>query len=66
MGRGYSSQRLVEMLEADGWYVVAREGAHMHFRHPSKPGRVTVQHPLDDVPEATRRSIAGQAGIRIE
>ena len=66
MGRSYSRQRLVEVLKADGWYVVAREGAHMHFRHPSKPGRVTVQHPLDDVPEATHRSIAGQAGIRID
>lgn len=64
MGTGYSSQRLIELLEADGWYVVAREGAHMHFRHPAKPGRVTVQHPLDDVPAATRRSIAAQTGIR--
>jgi predicted RNA binding protein YcfA (HicA-like mRNA interferase family) len=38
----------------------------MHFRHPAKPGRVTVQHPLKDVPAATRRSIACQTGIAID
>ncbi|HEX2115974.1 MAG TPA: type II toxin-antitoxin system HicA family toxin [Alphaproteobacteria bacterium] len=66
MRTGYSSERVIELLEADGWYVVAQEGAHMHFRHPRKPGRVTVQHPLKDVPAATRRSIADQAGIKID
>ena len=66
MRAGYSSERLIELLEADGWYVVAQEGTHMHFRHPMKPGRVTVQHPLKDVPAATRRSIAHQAGIEID
>jgi predicted RNA binding protein YcfA (HicA-like mRNA interferase family) len=66
MGTGYTSERLIERLAADGWYVVAQEGTHMHFRHPTKPGRVTVQHPAKDVPAATRRSIANQAGIRIE
>jgi predicted RNA binding protein YcfA (HicA-like mRNA interferase family) len=65
MAKAYSSRQLIEQLEADGWYVVAQEGSHMHFRHPVKSGRVTVQHSLDDVPEATRRSIAQQAGIKI-
>jgi predicted RNA binding protein YcfA (HicA-like mRNA interferase family) len=66
MRTGYSSERLIRLLQADGWYVVAQEGAHMHFRHPNKPGRVTVQHPLKDVPAATRRSISDQAGIKLD
>jgi predicted RNA binding protein YcfA (HicA-like mRNA interferase family) len=30
------------MLERDGWRQVAQRGSHRQFRHPTKPGRVTV------------------------
>ena len=32
------------------------------FTHPDKPGRVTVVHPLADIPTGTLRSIFRQAG----
>ncbi|MFA5613978.1 MAG: type II toxin-antitoxin system HicA family toxin [Methanoculleus sp.] len=31
----------IEMIEADGWYLVATRGSHRQYKHPSKPGRVT-------------------------
>lgn len=33
---------LIKGLEADGWRHVRTTGSHLHYRHPSKPGMVTV------------------------
>jgi len=33
---------ILRMLAEDGWYLVAPKGSHRQFKHPSKPGRVTV------------------------
>jgi predicted RNA binding protein YcfA (HicA-like mRNA interferase family) len=52
-------------LEADGWREVARKGSHVQFKHPTKPGRVTVPHPRKDIAIGTLRSIERQAGIRL-
>ena len=30
------------MLLDDGWYQVAQKGSHRQFKHPVKPGRVTI------------------------
>lgn len=49
-------------LRADGWFEVAQKGRHKHFKHVSKPGRVTVPHPKRDIPVGTLRSIWRQAG----
>ncbi len=41
-------QELIKMLRADGWYLVGVEGVIRQFKHPAKPGRVTVTgHPYD-------------------
>ncbi len=42
------------------------KGSHHQYRHPTKPGLVTVPHPRRDLPIGTLRSIARQAGIRID
>ncbi|MEO7003754.1 MAG: type II toxin-antitoxin system HicA family toxin [Ktedonobacterales bacterium] len=40
----------IRELEADGWYLVTTKGDHRQFKHPNKPGRVTVPgHPNDDL-----------------
>lgn len=52
------------MLEKDGWSVVRISGSHHHFRHPAKPGTVTVPHPVKDVKKGTLKSILKQAGIK--
>jgi len=41
------------------------KGDHHHFRHPSKPGTVTVPHPQKDLSVWLVKSIEKQAGIRI-
>ncbi|MGS1115760.1 type II toxin-antitoxin system HicA family toxin [Castellaniella sp. UC4442_H9] len=48
---------------ADGWYLVHTVRSHHQFRHPTKPGKVTVPHPKKDLPVATQRSILKQAGL---
>ena len=59
------SRELIRILEADGWREVAQSGSHKQFRHPVKPGRVTVPSPRRDIPKGTLASIARQAGLRI-
>jgi predicted RNA binding protein YcfA (HicA-like mRNA interferase family) len=33
---------VLKLLKNDGWYLVATEGSHRHFKHVTKTGRVTV------------------------
>lgn len=42
--RSYSSRDVIQALKADGWYLVNTVGSHHQFKHPQKPGRVTVKH----------------------
>lgn len=56
------SRTVISMLRKDGWKEVDQEGSHKQYRHPTKPGRVTVQHPRKDIPLGTLRSIYRQAG----
>jgi predicted RNA binding protein YcfA (HicA-like mRNA interferase family) len=60
-----NSRELIRALEADGWYRVAQKGSHVQFKHPRKPGRVTVPHPERDIPRGTLRSIERQAGLKL-
>ena len=56
---------MLRLLHADGWYLVATRGSHRQFKHPTKPGRVTVAgKPSDDVAPATLNSIRKQAGLK--
>ena len=53
------------MLEKDGWKLVRVTGSHHHFKHPLKPGVVTVPHPRRDIPIGTLRSIERQANLKL-
>ena len=56
---------VLEKLKADGGYLVATRGSHQQFKHPDKPGRVTVAgKSSDDVPPGTLNSILKQAGLK--
>ena len=59
----YSSRDVIRILRDDGWYEVNCEGDHHQFKHRTKPGKVTVTHPVKDIPKRTLASIARQAGI---
>ena len=57
-----NSRKLIKQLEREGWYLHNINGDHHHFKHPNRPGKVTVQHPRKDLPIEIVRSIYRQAG----
>jgi predicted RNA binding protein YcfA (HicA-like mRNA interferase family) len=58
-------RELLRLLKDDDWYLVTTKGSHRQFKHPTKPGRVTVAgHPRDDVHPKTLKSILTQAGLK--
>jgi predicted RNA binding protein YcfA (HicA-like mRNA interferase family) len=55
---------ILRLIHDDGWYQVAQRGSHRQFKHPTKPGRVTIAgHPSEEMDEGTRKSIFKQAGL---
>ena len=56
---------MIKLIEKDGWYLIVTEGSHRQFKHPAKPGRVTIAgHRSEDVHPKTLRSILTQAGLK--
>jgi predicted RNA binding protein YcfA (HicA-like mRNA interferase family) len=57
----------IKLIEADGWRHVRTKGSHRQFRHPVKPGTVTIGGKLGiDVPKGTLNSILKQSGLKTE
>ena len=56
------SRKLIRWLERDGWVRVAVRGSHWQFKHPDRPGRITVTHPNRNIKRGTVASIYRQAG----
>jgi predicted RNA binding protein YcfA (HicA-like mRNA interferase family) len=59
-------REVISALVADGWRQVAQKGSHVQFKHPTKPGRITVPHPERDIPIGTLKSIEKQSGIKLQ
>ncbi len=58
-------REVIKLLELNGWQLVATRGSHRQFKHPDKPGKVTVAgKPCVDVPPGTLNSILKQAGLK--
>jgi predicted RNA binding protein YcfA (HicA-like mRNA interferase family) len=56
---------ILKLLEKDGWKHVRTRGSHRQFKHPVKPGQVTVAgKPKDDLAPGTLNSILKQAGLK--
>jgi len=56
-------REVIRLLEADGWTLVTTKGSHRQFKHPQRPGRVTISGNLgDEMPKATFASVKRQAG----
>jgi predicted RNA binding protein YcfA (HicA-like mRNA interferase family) len=60
------NREVLQMLgDDDGWCLAATRGSHRQFKHPSKPGGVTVPvKPNDDLAPGTLDSILKQAGLK--
>lgn len=53
-----------KMMKADGWYEVAQVGSHHQYKHPVKPGKVTVpEHKGKDIAPPLVKQIKKQAGL---
>ena len=60
-----SSREVLKTLKADGWYVVGTRGDHVQLKHPTKPAKVTVQHPVKDLSLRNIISIEKATGLRL-
>jgi predicted RNA binding protein YcfA (HicA-like mRNA interferase family) len=55
---------VIELIEDDGWYQISTRGSHRQFKHPTKPGRVTIAGYLnDDLAPGTLNSVLKQARV---
>jgi predicted RNA binding protein YcfA (HicA-like mRNA interferase family) len=63
-GMPMDSRDLIGELERDGWFWHSTTGSHRHFKHPTKPGKVTVPHPKKDMHPKTVKSIRTAAGLQ--
>jgi predicted RNA binding protein YcfA (HicA-like mRNA interferase family) len=58
-------REVIKLIEADGWYLVRMKGSHRQYKHPTKPGRVTIAGNLnDDIAPGTLNSILKQAQLK--
>ena len=56
---------VLRMLKDDGWVLVATRGSHRQFKHPTKPGRVTVAgKSSDELAPGTLNSILKQSDLK--
>jgi predicted RNA binding protein YcfA (HicA-like mRNA interferase family) len=56
---------VIKLLTDNGWQHVRTRGSHRQFKHPSKPGLVTVAGKLSvDIPPGTLNNILKQAGLK--
>lgn len=56
---------VIRLIEEDGWYLVATRGSHRQYKHPTKPGRVTISgHPSHHIAPGTLKSVMKQAGLQ--
>ena len=56
---------VIKLIEADGWYLVTTKGSHRQYKHPDKPGRVTIAgHPRDELAQGTLNSVLKQAQLK--
>ncbi|MDR3401986.1 MAG: type II toxin-antitoxin system HicA family toxin [Chthoniobacter sp.] len=58
---------VIAALEAAGWRLVATKGSHRQYRHPTKPGRVTIPFHggNEELVGALLASIEQQSGLNL-
>jgi predicted RNA binding protein YcfA (HicA-like mRNA interferase family) len=55
----------IRLVESDGWRLVKQAGSHRHYKHATKPGKVTIAgHPSAELAPKTLKSILDQAGLK--
>jgi predicted RNA binding protein YcfA (HicA-like mRNA interferase family) len=58
-------REVIRQLEREGWVLIRTRGGHRQYKHPDKPGLVTIAGQLsDDLAPGTYNSILKQAGLK--
>jgi predicted RNA binding protein YcfA (HicA-like mRNA interferase family) len=57
-------REIIKELKKDGWIEEETKGSHIHFKHPTKKGKITVPSHSGDIPKGTLNSIMKQAGLK--
>jgi predicted RNA binding protein YcfA (HicA-like mRNA interferase family) len=58
-------REVIRLLEREGWRLARQRGSHRQFKHPFRPGVVTIAGGDGaDLPIGTLKSVFRQAGIR--
>ncbi len=65
MGKSMSSREVIKVLKKGGWQLDSIRGDHYHFKYPTLLGKVTVPHPVKDIPVVIIKLIEKQTGMTI-
>jgi predicted RNA binding protein YcfA (HicA-like mRNA interferase family) len=57
---------VIRVLQRAGFVLDHSTGSHRFFRHPARPGIVTVPFHRKDLKRGTLKSIIDQAGFSVE
>lgn len=57
-------REMQKKLLDDGWVLVDVSGSHYQYKHPEKPGKVTLPNHRGDIPPRVVNSILKQAGLK--
>jgi len=60
-----NSREVIRRLKEAGSFEVAQAGSHKQFKHPVRPGPVTVPFPKKSIPLGTLKSIEKQSGLKL-
>lgn len=62
--RSYSSREVIQILKANGWYLVHTVGDHFQYKHPIIKGKVTITHPVKDVALHILKDTEKKSGLK--
>lgn len=57
-------REIEKIIKDDGWTLSSIEGSHHHYRHPTKPGKVTIPKHNGDINIRVINSIMKQSGLK--
>jgi predicted RNA binding protein YcfA (HicA-like mRNA interferase family) len=55
---------LIRLMKKAGWAEDCVVGSHHIFKHPGKPGHITVPHPKKDLGAGLVHKLLKQAGLK--
>jgi predicted RNA binding protein YcfA (HicA-like mRNA interferase family) len=58
------SGELIRQLTKEGWTLDRVAGSHHIFKHPTKPGHISVPHPKADLGKGLIHKLLKQAGLK--